>query len=300
MDNFQGQNILNFVKELPNDEACHAYLAKIKWRDGFTCSKCGHDKGCEKSGHKYHCYSCNHVESATANTLFHKVKFGLQKAFCIVFEMSTSSKSLSSIQVGKRYGIRQGTAWYFMQKVRNSMKSSQQYPLSEIIHVDEFTIGGKEEGKPGRSYDTKKKKAVIAVELTNKHQVKRVYVKSIDDYSAKSLTPIFEEHISTTAKIVTDKWRGYQPLKQKYNIEQRPSNQGKNFKELHIIIHQIKSWVRTIPTHVSKKHIQAYFDEFCFRINRSQFKESIFHKTIERMVIANPISHLQIKQTLSA
>jgi hypothetical protein len=35
-----------------------------------------------------------------------------------------------------------------------------------------------------------------------------VYVKSIDDYSAKSLTPIFEEHISPSAKIVTDKWRG--------------------------------------------------------------------------------------------
>ncbi len=51
------------------------------------------------------------------------------------------------------------------------------------------------------------KKAVIAVELNVKHKIKRVYIKSIDDYSAKSLTPIFEEHLSTTAKIVTDKWR---------------------------------------------------------------------------------------------
>ncbi|MEI6864510.1 MAG: IS1595 family transposase, partial [Flavicella sp.] len=29
MDVFQGQNILSFIKELPNDEACKAYLAKI-------------------------------------------------------------------------------------------------------------------------------------------------------------------------------------------------------------------------------------------------------------------------------
>lgn len=43
-------------------------------------------------------------------------------------------------------------------KVRKAMKSSQQYPLSEIVHVDEFTVGGKEEGKQGRSYDSKKKK----------------------------------------------------------------------------------------------------------------------------------------------
>ena len=299
MEVFKGQSILNFIKELPDDEACKAYLAKIKWKDGFTCSKCGCSKGCEKSGYTYHCYSCNHVESATANTLFHKVKFGLQKAFCIVFEMSTSSKSVSSIQMGKRFNIRQGTAWYFMQKVRKAMKSSQKYPLTTLVHVDEFTVGGKEQGKQGRSYDTKKKKALIAVELSEKHQVKRVYVKAIEDYSAKSLTPIFEQHISDTATVVTDKWRGYQPLKQSYNIEQRFSNQGKNFKELHIVIMQLKSWIRAIPTHVSKWHIQSYFDEFCFRINRSQFKESIFHKTIERMVNVKPIYQLNIKQILS-
>lgn len=299
MEDFRGQNILNFIKELPNDDACKAYLAKIKWQDGFICMKCGHTKGCEKSGYKYQCYNCQHVESSTANTLFHKVKFGLQKAFCIVFEMSTSSKSVSSIQMGKRFDIRQGTAWYFMQKVRKAMRSSQKYPLSDLVHVDEFTVGGKELGKQGRSYDSKKKKAVIAVELNKKHQVKRVYVKSIDDYSAKSLTPIFEEHISKTAQIVTDKWRGYEPLKKKYNIEQKYSANGKNFKELHIVIMQLKPWLRAIPTHVTKWHIQAYFDEFCFRINRSQFKQSIFHKAIERMVRNKPVYHKNIKQSLS-
>lgn len=299
MEIFKGQNILNFVKELPDDNACKAYLSKIKWMDGFKCSKCGCEKGCEKAGYTYHYYSCNHVESATANTLFHKVKFGLQKAFLIVFEMTTTTKSLSSIQVGKRYGISQTTAWFFMQKVRVAMKSSQKYPLSKIVHVDEFVVGGKEDGKQGRSYDTKKTKAVIAVELTDKNKVKRVYVKAIDDYSARSLTPIFEEHISTNAKIFTDKWRGYLPLKATYNIEQKESKKGTNFKEMHVVIHQLKSWIRTVPTHVSKKHIQSYFDEFTFRMNRSIFKEKIFHKTIEKMILEMPIYQNQIIQKLT-
>ena len=206
---------------------------------------------------------------------------------------------MSSIQMGKRFDIRQGTAWFFMQKVRKAMKSSQKYPLSELVHVDEFTVGGKEEGKQGRSYDSKKKKAVIAVELSQKHKIKRVYVRSIDDYSAKSLTPIFEEHISTSAQIVTDKWRGYLPLKNKFQIDQKLSKNGTNFNELHIVIMQLKSWIRAIPTHVSKWHIQAYFDEFCFRINRSKYKLSIFHKTVERMVSANPLFHKDIKQIVS-
>ena len=135
--------------------------------------------------------------------------------------------------------------------------------------------------------------------MTDKNKIKRVYVKSIDDYSAKSLTPIFEEHISTSAKIFNNKWRGYLSLKAKYNIEQRESKNGKNFKEMHIVIHQIKSWIRIVTYQVSKKHIQSYFDEFTFKINKSIFKETKFHKTIERMILEIPIYQNQIIHKLN-
>lgn len=299
MEIFKGQNIIDFGKVFPDDEACVAYLADLKWQDGFICKKCGHTSGCKKAGHNYHCYQCNHVESATSGTLFHRVRFGLHKAFHIVFEMVNSSKGMSSIQVGLRYGIRQPTAWTFMHKVRKAMESSQRYPMSELVHVDEFVVGGMEEGKKGRSYNTQKTKAIVAVELTEKQQVKRVYIRAIDDYSAKSLTPIFEQHISLSAKVVTDKWKGYTPLTRKYNIEQIPSEKGKNFKQLHIIIHQIKSWLRTIPTHTSKKHVEKYFNEFSYRINRSQNKENIFHNIIRRMLCAKPISYQNLVRKIN-
>ena len=144
---FTGQNILDFSKAFPDDDACLAYLADLKWRDGFVCKKCGHTSGCKKAGHKYHCYKCNHVETAKAGTLFHRVRFGIRKAFLIIFEMTTSTKSMSSIQMALRYGIRQPTAWTFMHKVREAMKSSQQFPLAELVHVDEFVVGGQEEGR---------------------------------------------------------------------------------------------------------------------------------------------------------
>ncbi len=79
--------------------------------------------------------------------------------------MGTSSKSISSVQISKRYGITQKTAWYFMQKVRMSMEG--------IVNVDELVVGGREDGKQGRSYKTNKVKAVIAVELTEKRKIKK-------------------------------------------------------------------------------------------------------------------------------
>jgi len=109
------------------------------------------------------------------------------------------------------------------------MRSSEAHPLTGLVQVDEFVVGGKKDGKQGRSYDTKKKKAAIAVELTDNHKIKRVYINSIEDYSAKSLTPLFQRSISKDASITTDSWRGYDPIAKDYNIEKVPSNNGKNF-----------------------------------------------------------------------
>ena len=86
--------------------------------------------------------------------------------------MSTTTKSLSASQVARRYDISRQIAHYFMYKVREAMKSSESHKMNDRVQVDEFTIGGKEEGKQGRSYDTKKKKVLCAMELTDPRQSK--------------------------------------------------------------------------------------------------------------------------------
>ena len=284
MDLFKGENVIEYQKHFNNDDKCKEYLAQIKWSNGFQCPVCNHDQ--YYNGHKSHsrvCKKCRRIDSATANTLFHKVKFGLHKAFWIVFEMSCSTKSISSTQVAKRVGITQKTAWLFMQKVRCAMGSSRQFPLEGKVEVDEFVIGSKEKGKQGRSRNSKKKKVVCAVELTQQNKIKRFYALPIADYSADELSVLFDHHISDDAQVTTDKWSAYQVLASQYNIEQILSNQGKNFPQTHIMIASLKSWLRTIPSHVSSKHLKKYLDEFSYRINRSIFKETIFHNLLERM-----------------
>lgn len=158
MNLFQGQNLLEFADRFKTDEDCIEYLAHFKWNDGFTCVKCGHTGSQTRKGHSRTCNKCSHTESATANTLFHKVKFGVRKAFFICFEMSTTTKSLSASYVAERFSLTEKTARLFMHKVREAMKSSGNHPIKGKVHVDEFVIGGKEEGKVGRSYDSKKRK----------------------------------------------------------------------------------------------------------------------------------------------
>jgi len=224
-----------------------------------------------------------------ANTLFHKVKFGIRKAFFVCFEMATTTKSLSASYASDRFGVTEKTSRLFMHKVREAMKSSENHPIDGNVHIDEFVIGGKEEGKVGRRYHSKKKKIVCAVELTDDGKVKRMYSMKIDNYSAKELKKIFDKHISKDAEVTTDKWKGYRPLMKHYNITQIESNNGLNFKALHTMIHQVKSWIRTTYSSVSEFNINRYLDEFCYRINRSLMKENIFNNLIQRMVVADKI-----------
>ena len=57
------------------------------------------------------------------------------------------------------------------------------------------------------------------------------------------------KYVSKDAEIVTDKWRGYLPLKKEFlKLKQVKSEDGKNFKELHIHIMNIKGWLRGNPS----------------------------------------------------
>lgn len=291
---FKGQNLLEFAERFKTDENCKEYLANLKWKDGFKCVKCEHTKSQIRKDYSRTCNLCSHTESSTANTLFHKVKFGVRKAFFICFEMATTTKSLSASYVSVRYGVTPRTARLFMHKVREAMKSSGEHPMEGKVHIDEFVVGGKELGKVGRSYNSKKKKIVGALQLTDKGKVKRMYALKIDNFSSKELETIFEKHIDKNANSITDLWKGYRPLTKKYNITQIESNNGLNFKALHTMIHQIKSWIRTTYSYVSDQNINRYLNEFCYRLNRSQSKNNIFNNLLERMVKSDKIYHSQI------
>ena len=84
--------------------------------------------------------------------------------------------------IGVRYGVTEKTARFFMLKVREAMESSGNHPMDGVVHVDEFVLGGVEKGKIGRNYNTKKKKAITAIQLTEDGKVKRMYAMRIEDF----------------------------------------------------------------------------------------------------------------------
>ncbi len=158
--------------------------------------------------------------------------------------------------------------------------------MKDNVEVDETVFGGQEQGVRGRK-NKNKKLVLVGIEKKRKG-VSRLYARVIKSASAENLGKFMKDHIASEAKITTDKWTGYQPLKKDFkNLTQIYSgDKGGNFPELHRVIMNLKGWLRGVHHHVW--NLQDYIDEYCYRFNRSFMSENIFDKIINRMVIAQP------------
>ncbi len=290
---FKGTNILDFVKAFDSKEKCLKYLSSLKWRKGFSCPKCGNSSWSKTKDFQIRrCNKCKHKDSATAGSLFHKCKIDLPKAFMIVFLVSTGKKEISSTELSRKLSLRQKTCYYFKRKIMQAMQSSGTIKLKGRVDVDEFFVGGFEEGKVGRSKG-KKKQVVMGIEMKNKGIV-RCHALAVSDCGTKQLKPFFDKHIDKEAKIRTDKWRGYSPLKNEYKeLKQEQSKPKQNFKLFHRQVMMVKGWLREI--HHSVKNLQPYLDEFCFRFNRGNATDRIFNNIAERMIYHQPVFINQLK-----
>jgi ISXO2-like transposase domain len=284
---FEGLNILEFTEKFSTDDKCRCYLSDQKWEKGYQCGNCNHGNyhNGKQAGTRV-CSKCKYLESATARTLFHRLKFPLRKAFHIIYTMSCNKKGISSYELSRQLSLRQKTCWAFQRKVREAMCSSGKNLLDGTIEVDEFFVGGPEEGKTGRGNE-KKKQVVMAIQV-DAFGIHRCYAKVIPCASSDELGAFLQEKVAAEATVKTDKWTGYTPCKKDFpNLKQEKSNKGKRHPFMHRQIMMFKAWLRGIHHHCS--YLQSYIDEFCYRFNRLKYPDHMFHNLVKTMIATEPI-----------
>ena len=107
------------ANQLFNDnEKTLKFIADAKWEDGFVCRKCGHTNYCEgKSPSSRRCTRCKTEESATAHTLFHNIKFPINKAFYIAYNVCVEGKEFSSYDYSYKLELNQMTCWKLRKRI---------------------------------------------------------------------------------------------------------------------------------------------------------------------------------------
>ncbi|MEN8157585.1 MAG: two-component regulator propeller domain-containing protein [Bacteroidota bacterium] len=109
-----------FKKIFPSENTCIEYLVDLKWANGYRCQRCGHKEYNEEKKNSRRCRQCNYTESATAGTIFHHLRFPIDKALYILIITSTGRK-INVSELSRKLDIRLKTVWNFHHKVKEEL-----------------------------------------------------------------------------------------------------------------------------------------------------------------------------------
>jgi hypothetical protein len=104
----------------PDTLACYRFLENLKWSSGFHCRKCGNEKyfdGAQKFARR--CTRCGYNESITSDTIFHSIKFPIEKAFYIAYITVVGKKDYTLETLAGQLELRVNTLWGFKHKVQD-------------------------------------------------------------------------------------------------------------------------------------------------------------------------------------
>ena len=142
-----------FREAFGTEEQCRAALLRLRWPDGFLCPCCGHRGHCVLAGRGlYQCNRCKKQTSPTAGTIFHATKLPLTLWFAAIHLIVTAKNGISSVELGRRLGVKQPTAWAVKHKIMAVMARREgETALTGRVEMDDAYLGGvRSGGKRGR------------------------------------------------------------------------------------------------------------------------------------------------------
>lgn len=134
-------NFEEFSAKYPDQETCFRFLSALKWKDGFTCTRCENGTYCAgRLPHSRRCTKCSYEESALHNTIFQNNRIPINKAFYLTYLIYSTNGTISSHQLSEKLNIRQSTCWAYairirkvMQDKRRSRKKSHEQGWSTLV-----------------------------------------------------------------------------------------------------------------------------------------------------------------------
>lgn len=136
---FKNEISQEFANDLFQDsEKTLKFVADIKWEQGFVCRNCGHTNYCDgKTPAARRCTRCKKEESATAHTIFHNIKFPVNKAFYIAYNVCVLGNGFSSYNFSDQLELNQMTCWKFRKRIQNCML---QFNNNEKIKIQKILL----------------------------------------------------------------------------------------------------------------------------------------------------------------
>ena len=261
----------------PDDAAVLADIFRKRYPNGLTCEKCERvDMFTPVAGRRSYACPCGFQVYPTAGSIFHKSPTPLKTWYLAIFYITASKNGVAALELMRHIGVTYKCAWRMMHQIRKLM-AEELPPMTGTVEMDETYVGGVRPGKRGRGAAGK---AIVVGTVERQGNVAPFVVEQANAETAKNLLDVTTD---PSAKIITDEYRAYDGLK-KAGYAHETINHGReeyvrgdvHTNTIEGFWSQMKRSIDGTHHGVSKKHLQAYADEYAFRYNRRHSVKPMF------------------------
>jgi len=147
MINKDFNSILELIQAFPTEQACIDHLEELRWNGNVVSPFDPESKVYNCKGNKYKCKTSGKYFNVKANTIFDNAKMPLQKWFLAIWLVTSHKKGISSLQLSRDLSITQKSAWFMLQRIRESFGGDENEQLDNEVEVDETYVGGKNKNR---------------------------------------------------------------------------------------------------------------------------------------------------------
>jgi transposase-like protein len=284
----QGLSEPAFRERYGDEASCRQVLFELRWRDGLVCPVCEGRSFCAlRTRQVFQCNRCKKQLRLTAGTVFDNTKLPLTTWFLAIYHLSQSKGGISSIELARRLGVKQPTAWLMKHKLMQAMaeREAQKPKLDGRVEIDDAYLGGERSGgKRGRGA-AGKTPIVAAVETTAARKPRRLRLTVVRGFRKKEIEKLAKRDLAAGSNVVSDGLSCWSAV-EKAGCTHFPMRTGSGrqaarwapFRWVNTTLGNIKTALAGTYHHVSAKHAQSYLSSFADRFNRRYQLDSIVER----------------------
>jgi transposase-like protein len=294
MDEDYPRTLMELERRFASPESCRAYLAALRWPDGFVCPRCEGRTGWPMKRGLWLCGQCRHQASVMAGTIFQDSHLPLVTWFRAMWYVTSQKNGISALGLQRALGLGSyKTAWAMLHKLRRAMVRPGRDRLHGTVEVDEAFWGGHEEGVKGRLVF---EKVLIAVAAEEDGQgIGRIRLRCIPDARRVTLHGFIAQAIEPGSIVRTDGLNAYWGMEGYTHVPRVQQRQPKGehlLPRVNRVVSLFKRWL--LGTHqgaISDEQLDHYLDEFTFRFNRrkSASRGKLFLRLAQQAVQVDPV-----------
>lgn len=243
-----------FCQRFSSDAACAHALFALRWPEGFRCPACRCSRFSLIRTRRlplYQCASCRRQTSIISGTIMEGSRTPLPRWFQAMFLLSQSC-GISALRLADIITVTYKTAWHMAHKIRFALQSAE---ASDLIDAD-FRLDAFYYGSP--LYQDAQQPLLIGASLNDQEQPDHVVLHQPEP-----------SHVDPVSRrVLASGYHAFSREHAKPHAVPSSDRYGKLHGAIFPIAKTVCAWLNDTFNGIGAKHLQAYLDEFAFRLNK--------------------------------